>query len=140
MRRYQHEVIVPTPPEKLFRTLADVSHWPAWDEGLETVEHDGRVAPGATFVLKPRGGPRVPMTIEVAEAPHRFVDVAHLPLARMRTIHELAPAAAGGTSVRVIIEVSGPLAFLWDRLVAREQAAGVVAQTHALAAYAEARS
>jgi hypothetical protein len=78
--------------------------------------------------------------IHTPEAPTRFVDLAHLPLARMRTTHELTPLAAGGTSVRIVIEVFGPLAFLWDRLVARGQAAGVVAQTHALAAYAEARS
>ena len=141
MRRYQHEVIVPTSAEKLYRAIADVSRWPSWDEGLERVEHDGRTEPGATFVLKPRGGPRVSMTIEAAEAPSRFVDLAHLPLARMRTSHELLATGDGrGTCVRVVIEVFGPLAWLWDRVIARDQAAGCAAQTLALAAYAERQS
>ena len=149
MRRYQHEVIVSTSAEKLYRALSDVTHWPRWDEGIESVEveragADGEgaaLAPGAPFVLKPRGGPRVAMTVEAACAPTRFVDLAHLPLAKMRTSHELlATEGGGGTRVRIVIEVFGPLAFLWDRLVARGQAAGCEAQTHALAAYAEQRS
>jgi uncharacterized protein YndB with AHSA1/START domain len=141
MRRYEHEIVVPTTAEKLYRALTDVSQWPRWDEGLELVEHDGQLAPGSRFVLKPRGGPRVAMTIEAAEAPTRFVDLSHLPLAKMRTSHELVASADGrGTRVRIVIEVFGPLAFLWDRLVARGQAAGCEAQTRALAAFAERRS
>jgi uncharacterized protein YndB with AHSA1/START domain len=139
MKRYQHDVIVPSSPEKLFAAITDLAHWPSWDEGLAVVEHDGEVGPGTRFFLRPRGGPRVAMTVEAADAPARFVDVSHLPLARMRTSHEFS-ATPAGTRVRVVIEVTGPLAFLWDRLVARAQAAGVEAQTHALAAYAEARS
>jgi hypothetical protein len=78
------------------------------------------------------------MRVEVADAPRRFADVALLPLARMRTMHEFIPSGAA-TTVRVTIEVSGPLAFLWDRIVARKQAAGAEAQTRRFVAFAEAQ-
>jgi uncharacterized protein YndB with AHSA1/START domain len=137
MRRYIHEAIVQTSPEKLFRAITDIPSWPRWDSGLEATTHDGSLAPGARFTLKPKGGPRVALSIEAAEAPRRFVDVAHLPLARMRTAHEFL-VEPGGTRIRLTLEVWGPLAFLWDRLVARKQATEAPAQTAAFVRFAEA--
>jgi hypothetical protein len=76
------------------------------------------------------------MTVEAAEAPARFVDLSHLPLAKMRTSHEFV-ATPEGTRVVVTIEVFGPLSWVWDRIVARAQAAAFAAQTQAFVAYAE---
>jgi hypothetical protein len=56
----------------------------------------------------------------------------------MRTSHFFTPDAAG-TRVDVRIEVWGPLGFLWDRVVARKQAAGVADQTRAFLAFAASR-
>ena len=78
------------------------------------------------------------MSIEHAEPPRRFVDVAHLPLGKMRTCHEFIEEGAG-TRVRVTLDVWGPLAFAWDRLIARKQAAGAALQVAAFARYAEGR-
>ncbi|MGA7120929.1 MAG: SRPBCC family protein [Polyangiaceae bacterium] len=136
MIRHTYESVVSTSPEHLFRAIADIASWPAWDHELESVEPPSAVVAGTGFALTPKGGPRVRMTIESVEANRRFVDVSHLPLAKMRTSHEFTPEA-GGTRVRLTIEVSGPLAFLWDRIVARKQAAGAQAQTAAFARYAE---
>jgi uncharacterized protein YndB with AHSA1/START domain len=136
MIRHTYETVVSTSPDLLFRAIADVASWPDWDPEIESVEPPSAVAAGTGFALKPRGGPRVRMTIEDVEANRRFVDVSHLPLARMRTSHEFTPEA-GGTRVRLTIEVSGPLAFLWDRIVARKQASGAQAQTAAFARYAQ---
>jgi ligand-binding SRPBCC domain-containing protein len=136
MIRHTYEAVVSPSPERLFRAIADVASWPVWDSELESVEPPSTVLAGTGFALKPRGGPRVRMTIESVEANRRFVDVSHLPLAKMRTSHEFTPEAGGGTRVRVTIEVSGPLGFLWDRIVARKQAAGARAQTAAFARYA----
>lgn len=130
-----HETMTHLPPERLFRAIADIRRWPDWDDDLERTGLDGPARAGARFTLKPRGGPRVRMVIETAEAPHQFADVSLLPLARMRTAHSLTPAA-GGAAVRVVIEVWGPLAFLWDRIVARKQAAGAEAQTRRFLAFA----
>jgi hypothetical protein len=75
------------------------------------------------------------MEVEKASAPSRFVDVSHLPLAKMRTTHAFTPAGAQ-TRIDVIIEVWGPLGWLWDRIVASKQAAGAAAQTVKFLAFA----
>jgi ligand-binding SRPBCC domain-containing protein len=136
MRRHVYEVAVNTSPERLWLAIADVRRWPEWDAELEAIEVKGEIAPGSRFGLKPRGGPTVAMSVEAMEAPRRFVDVAHLPLAKMRTSHEFH-AERGGTRIRLTIEVSGPLGPLWDLLVARKQAEGAGAQTEALVQFAE---
>jgi uncharacterized protein YndB with AHSA1/START domain len=136
MKSHVYEVVVNAAPERLWLAVADVRRWPDWDADLETVEVKGEVAPGSRFRLKPRGGPVVAMSVEAMEPPRRFVDVAHLPLAKMRTSHEFC-AEPGGTRIRMTIEVWGLLGPLWDFLVARKQAEGAGAQTEALVQFAE---
>jgi uncharacterized protein YndB with AHSA1/START domain len=136
MHRYVHEVVVHTPPDKLWRAITDLRRWPEWDAGLEAIELQGELAPGGRYKLKPRGGPAVTMSVEAMEPPGRFVDLAHLPLARMRGTHEFL-AEPGGTRIRTIVEIWGPLAFFWDRVVARKIARDAGAQTEAFVRFAE---
>jgi uncharacterized protein YndB with AHSA1/START domain len=138
MRRYVREVTVPASPTKLWAAIADIRRWPEWNPGIQRTEHDGRLTPGSPFMLKPEGGPQVQMTIVAAEAPSRFTDLAHLPLAKMRTDHEFI-AEGTGTRIRLTLEVSGLLGFLWDRLVARKEAAEFAEHSRALATFAEQR-
>jgi len=83
MRRYVHEAVVDTPPDKLWRAIVDLRRWPEWDAGLE-----------------PRGGPAVRMSVEGMEPPSRFVDLAHLPLANMRGLQAQDAGAQTEASVR----------------------------------------
>jgi len=76
------------------------------------------------------------MSVVAMEPPNRFVDLAHLPLAKMRGSHEFR-AEPGGTRIRVTIEVWGLLGFLWDRLVARKIAHDAGIQTEAFVRFAE---
>jgi|307.fasta_scaffold256290_2 hypothetical protein len=141
MRRYSYETETPVSAEKLFRTKTDIAHWPDWDSELEATRLDAPLRAGSPFMLKPKGGPKVAMRIEAVEAPRRFVDLAFLPFAKMRTSTELLPGAtAASTRIRVVIEVFGPLAFLWDRVVARKLAADCEQQTRAFVAAAEAKA
>jgi ligand-binding SRPBCC domain-containing protein len=139
MQTHVYEVVVNTAPEKLWLAIADVRRWPDWDAGLEAIEVEGEVARGSLFRLKPRGGPAVTMSVETMESPRCFVDVAHLPLAKMRTSHEFG-AEPGGTRIRLTIQVSGPLGLLWDLLIARKQSKEARGQTEAFVRFAERRS
>jgi hypothetical protein len=139
MRRYSYETDTAVSAEKLFRAKTDILHWPEWDSELEATAFNAPLAAGSPFMLKPKGGPKVAMRIEQIEAPRRFVDLAFMPLAKMRTSTEFLPSAAG-TRIRVVIEVFGPLAFLWDRIVARKLAADCEHQTIRFIAAAEKRS
>ena len=138
MRRYSYETNTAGSAEKLFRAKIDICHWPEWDSELEATALDAPLAAGSPFMLKPKGGPKVSMRIEEVDAPRRFVDLALLPLAKMRTSTEFLPSA-GGTRIRVTIEVFGPLAFFWDRVVARKLAADCEQQTRQFIAAAERR-
>jgi Polyketide cyclase / dehydrase and lipid transport len=138
MRRYSYETNTAVSAERLFRAKTDIQDWPEWDSELEATAFDAPLAAGSPFMLKPKGGPKVSMRIEQVEAPCRFVDLALLPLAKMRTSTEFL-ASGNGTRIRVVIEVFGPLAFFWDRMVARKLAADCEQQTQAFIAAAERR-
>jgi hypothetical protein len=138
MKTYTYSTTADVPAQKLFEVIADIGRWPAWDPDIEATRHEGALQPGSRFTLKPKGGPKVAMEIVEATAPTRFVDLSHLPLAKMRTSHEFTPVA-GGARVDVKIEVWGVLGFLWDRIVARKQASGAANQTRAFLAYAASR-
>ncbi len=135
--RHLHETHVVATPAQLFAAITDLRRWPEWDPELVSNEHDGTpLAVGSRFTLRPKGGPKVAMQVAALDEPRRFADVALLPLARIRTIHEFEPEQAGGTRVRVIIETTGPLAFLWERLVARKLAKDAAPHTQAFAEFA----
>lgn len=138
MRRYSYETNTAVSADRLFRAKTDILHWSEWDSELEATALDAPLAAGSPFMLKPKGGPKVSMRIEEVDAPRRFVDMALLPLAKMRTSTEFLPSA-DGTRIRIVIEVFGPLAFLWDRIVARKLAADCEQQTRAFIVAAERR-
>ena len=69
MRRYVHEAVVDTPPDKLWRAIVDVRRWPEWDAGLEAIELQGdlplaKMRGSHEFRVEP-GGTRIRVTIEV---------------------------------------------------------------------------
>lgn len=135
MRCYRYETDTAVSAEKLFRAKADIRRWPEWDSEIEATVLNAPLEAGAPFLLKPKGGPRISMRIECVEEPRRFVDLAFLPLARMRTSTEFQPSGED-TRIRVVIEIFGPLAFLWDRVVARRLAADCEHQTREFIAFA----
>jgi len=133
--RYTHQMKTDVPAERLFDAITAINRWPEWDPDLDATTLDGPAEAGRRFTLKPKGGPLVQMMIEESQRPTGLIDLAFLPLARMRTRHCFRPVA-GGTVVDIRIEIFGLLGFLWDRLIVRKQAAGLAAQTAAFVAFA----
>ena len=134
----QYETTTDVPAEKLFRVISDINNWNKWDNGLEFTKIEGVAEPGAPFVLKPKDGPNVKMTIDEIK-PYRLVDTAHLFLAKMRTSHEYVQSG-DQTTIRFSVEVWGPLSFFWRKVVAENQIKGAAAQTAALVGYARTNS
>ncbi len=138
MKRHIHSTTVHVSPEVLYAALTDLRRWPEWDAEISSIDHNGtEPKPGDRFILKPKGGPKTTLFVEVADEPTRFTDVALLPLGKMRTTHEFLRRQHKTTLVQVTIETYGPLGLLWDRLIAGKQADGAVRQIQALAAFAE---
>ena len=136
MKTYRYETTTRLPSKALFSAISAVERWPEWDSELQWTKTQGVIRTGAAFTLKPAGGPKVAMEVIAAEEPRRFGDVAHLPLAKLFTEH-VFEERDGATRVAITIRVSGPLGFLWDRMVARKQADGAAEQTRAFLAFAE---
>ena len=134
----QYETTTDVPAEKLFRVISDVNNWNKWDDGLEFTKIEYVAKPGAPFLLKPKGGPNVKMTIDEIK-PYRLVDTAHLFLAKMRTSHEYVQSG-DKTAIRFSVEVWGPLGFFWRKIVAENQIKEAATETAALITYARKNS
>jgi hypothetical protein len=137
MWQAHYQTTTNVPAEKLFRAISDINTWSHWDGGLEFARIDGPATTGSTFVLKPKGGPNVRMSIEELRSPVRLVDIAHPPLAKLRTCHEFLQSGTE-TRVRFSIEVWGPLGFFWRRMVGEKQIHEAPEQTAAFIRYSSA--
>jgi hypothetical protein len=124
------------PAENLYRAITDFNTWHRWDEGIEYTRLQGAAKAGSQFVLKPKGGPAVKITIEKMW-PYEVVDVAHLPLAKMRTIHRYE-RIGDITHINMQLQIWGPLGFVWRKLIGENQIKDAEQQTRALVEYARA--
>jgi hypothetical protein len=109
----------------------DVNRWNEWQNDLEFARLDGEFREGATIALRPKGGPNVKVELVKIEPNINFTDLTRFPLARMTGAHDLI-RRGNELEVRTTMTVTGPLAFLWSRLVAKGIVAGLPKQTHAL--------
>lgn len=128
MWQYRFEDHTDLPAEDIWPVIADVARWPEVDANIDRLDIAGPPGPGVMFHLKPKGGPRLRFTIGEFAAPGRYSDICRMPGAVMETRHSLIPAE-GGTTVRVEIAITGPLARLWGWAVGRKHAGGLPAQT-----------
>ena len=132
---FEHRTDLPV--EAIWPILADVAHWAEVDHNIERIEISQPAAVGVPFKLKPKGGPKLSFVIGDFAPPTTYSDICRMPLARMKTLHELIPGPQ--TTMRVTIEIHGPLARLWGRLVGRTHAAGLPDQTQRILAAARKR-
>lgn len=134
-KTYRHETIIPFPREAVFAVMTDINNWPQWDLDLAAAAHDGSpLRPGSGFSITPKGNKPVAMRVEAIAAPGLFVDQAKLPGGCIRGVHRLE-SVPGGTRLIHEVSTSGPLAWLWDRIITRDIGAGLAEQAARLGAY-----
>lgn len=114
--------------EDIWRAWSNVNEWPKWDNELEYCDMRSDFALGTQFILKPRGGPRVKITLSEVIPHQKFTDYCHFFGATMYDDHELIEEATG-LRITNTISVTGPLTFLWVHLVAKKVAASVPQNT-----------
>ena len=120
----QHTLETDASKQAIWRVWHDVANWPQWDEAVQWCQLDGEFKTGATYTLKPVDGPAVKATITACEPNRRFTDVSSLPLAKLEFVHELADVA-GKVQVTHRVNISGPLSFLWARVIGAKTVAGL---------------
>ena len=123
--------------DRLWRVWSDVDAWNSWQSDLDYARLEGDFAAGSTFLLKPKGGPRVRIQLLTVEPNRRFVDLTRFPLARMYGEHEFI-ASGDAVEIRTSVSVEGALGFLWRKLVGEGVARSLEAQTRGLVARARA--
>ena len=117
--------------EQIWTVLTAVDKWNEWDQDIEWTELKGESKLNAEFFLKPKGGPKTKLTIIQFDKPNVFADVAHLPLAKMQTIHTLTQNSKG-IKINVEVMITGFLTFFWSKVIGQKQIDGGIQQTQKL--------
>jgi hypothetical protein len=107
------------PPAAFFARWADMATWPEWNTDTEWVRLDGPFVTGSTGVLKPKGGPKVKFVLDSVVPEREFVDVSLLLGARLTFRHVVERLDDGGSLIRVDVTMSGPLRWLWARILGK---------------------
>ena len=117
--------------EDLWQVWADINHWHLWHDDIEYAKLDGAFTTGSKFLLKPKHGPKVTIELLKVEPNQLFIDLTRFPLAKMYGIHEFI-ADGDQLEIRTTMRVTGPLSFIWRKLVAEKIIADEPKQTHGL--------
>lgn len=125
-------------PAAFFARWADMATWPEWNADTAWVRLDGPFTQGATGVLKPKGGPKVPFVVATLIPDEEFTDVSKLIGARLTFRHLVSTTAEGSTRVDVTVTLGGPLARLWNLALGKGIAATLQADLDRLRDAAEA--
>jgi hypothetical protein len=103
--------------EQMWKLFENVNEWHTWDAGIEYASMEGKFEKGNHFILKPKGGPKVKIGLVETIPNKKFVDCTRFPLAKMYGEH-LFEEIAAGLKITVTMRVTGPLGFLWRKIVA----------------------
>jgi len=103
--------------EQMWKLFANVNNWSSWDDGIEFTELKGEFEKGNSFILKPKGGPKLKVELLETTINKSFLDVTPFPLAKMYDNHTFEETP-DGLKITNTISVKGILAFVWVKLVA----------------------
>ena len=126
-------------PQQIWQVWADINRWHEWDNGIEYAKTTDAFQKGCRFELKPKGGPKVTIEIIDARPNEGFIDLTRFPLAKMYGHHEVRVVSPGRICLRTTMKVTGPLGFLWRRLVAQKIADELPKDTASIIAIARKR-
>lgn len=118
--------------DEIWKIWTDVNNWPKWHGDLEYCRMDGKFEVGNHFILKPKVAPAVKIElIEIKEGCH-FTDCTKFFGAKMFDTHSLEETSDGLLLTNKLV-VTGPLKWLWIKLVAQNVADTVPIEMDALA-------
>ncbi|TYC67195.1 hypothetical protein FMN63_13955 [Stappia sp. BW2] len=114
-----HSIAISAPRGEVFALYEDVASWPEWDcETQEVFLPDG-LREGSTGWLIPRKGPKARVRVTEVVPGRSFTMEGQLPLCRMLFGHDLVGDDAQTTATH-LVRFSGPLSFLFRRLIGKE--------------------
>ena len=137
MWTHEEKVKTTATADAVWKIWSKPESWTDWDDGLEWVKFDGPLVAGSKGKMKPKGaGPVEFFTLEVSPG-RGFSDRTLLPLAKMDFIHRYTPLPEGGGHISHRVEISGPLSFLFGRVIGKNIQKGLPEAMRKLASLAE---
>lgn len=113
---------------KAEQVWTDLNQWHTWQSDIEYAKLEGEFKVGNTFLLKPKGGPKVNIEIIKVEPNRQFTDLTRFPGAKMYGSHEFV-IHGDELEIKTTMSIEGPLSFVWRKIVAEDVANGMMEQT-----------
>lgn len=132
----QHTLETTALPENIWALWADVPGYKEWDEAIVWAKLKGEFKVGTRGELKPKGGFSAVFTITEMKTGRSFTYLTPLPFARLQFHHAMEPTDMG-TRLTHRIEVKGPLAWVWARVLGPKARAHLPVAMRKLARLAE---
>lgn len=123
-------------PKAIWRLWTAINDWPQWHSDLEYCRLSGEFAVGNHFILKPKGGPAVKIDLVDIKPGEAFMDCTRFWGAKMFDTHRLEVKGSGVVLSNTLV-VTGPLRWLWIKLVAKNVADTVPDEMQALVRLAQ---
>jgi len=117
--------------DQVWKVWTDINQWHSWQGDIEYAKLDGDFKVGNSFLLKPKGGPKVRIELIRVEPNKVFTDLTRFPLARMYGSHEFIHHG-DELEIKTTMSIEGGLAWLWRKIVAEDVANGMPEQTDRL--------
>ncbi len=110
--------------QDIWRIWTDVNNWPLWHTDLDYCKLEGEFAVDNHFMLKPKGINPVKIVLTEINEGYNFTDCTSFFGAKMYDTHS-AEDTKGGLKLTNKLVVTGPLKWLWIKLVAQNVANSV---------------
>lgn len=117
--------------EAVWRIWSDVNHWPQWHGDLESCTMEGAFQVGNHFILKPKGMKAVKIMLVQMEEGRSFTDCTTFLGATIHDTHAMEETPEGLRITNTMV-VTGPLKWLWIKLVAHHIADTIEEETEEL--------
>jgi hypothetical protein len=117
--------------ESVWKLWADVNGWTSWHGDLDYVKMTSEFAVGNHFLLRPKGAPEFKIRIVELLPGRKFTDCTTFFGAKMYDTHELEETEQG-LRLTNTLKVTGPLGFVWRKLVAENVAKTAPRENEAL--------
>ena len=130
-----HKVFKDVKAESVWKVWTDINNWHTWNPGIEKCTLNQPFAVGSVFTLKPLGVSAFQIELVAVEEGRLFTDCARFPGAKMYGMHELEETPHG-LKLATTMTITGPLGFLWRKIVGEKIVAKTPEQTDALVARA----
>jgi hypothetical protein len=126
-------------PEVIWKIWTDINNWPHWHDDLDYCKLEGDFNVGNHFILKPKSVPAVKIILTEINEMHSFTDCTKFFGAKMYNTHSME-VKDNGVILSNKLVVTGPLKWLWIKLVAQNVANTVPDEMDALVNLARKKS